>query len=194
MGAAPSTNPTRGKLSHNPSISQAKDRKSLEELVHFLQPIYFINAPLNPEEKKALTASWRSIIFNNPREFERVKEVHLDAGICNSFPEYFAKRFFSRFVEVHPVSGPMFSKTSEKQGRLFMNMITLIVNAEEEGNDNKMTGALSALVKSHCPMGIRAVECMLLSTAFSFQSDFYFLHRFCIWRSLVLGPQTCIGS
>ena len=166
MGAAPSTTKENGnsKSSVTQSVVDSEGNGAnitdpIDYYVKFMYPIYFINDPLTETEKTALTNSWRLIIFNNPQEFERVRELHPDSAICNSLPEYFARRFFNRFVEVHPVSGPMFSKTSEKQGRLFINMITFIVNAEEEDNNKKISGILTALVKSHCAMGIRAVEC-----------------------------------
>lgn len=136
-----------------------KDCQEVEKVVQFLYPLYYINAPLSEVEKEILSSTWKLIINNNSKEFERMKKLDPKAAYANSLTEYFASRFYSRFVEVHPISAPMFSKNSSKQGRLFMNMITLVVTAEIDGDDEKMIGSLTALVKCHNPMGVRSVEC-----------------------------------
>lgn len=154
MGGASSTFQT-GITS--PTSSQ-KD-PTFEQVVRFIEPIYFLLEPLTKEEKEKLVSNWKIIINNNSTEFERIKEIDPNAASFSSLTEYFASRFYSRFIEVHPISKSMFSKNSSKQGRLFMNLITLIVGAEEEGTDESIKRILGALVKSHNPMGVRSVEC-----------------------------------
>lgn len=144
------------------TLPKQSNEDSLDNIVKFLYPVYYIHADLTPEESIKLTASWKMIINNDSKAFERAKSQDPKCSEYGSLTEYFAIRFFSRFVEVNPISAPMFSKSSEKQGRLFMNMITLIINATAEGDFGKISRSLTAITKSHNPMGIRAVECKFL--------------------------------
>jgi hemoglobin-like flavoprotein len=73
--------------------------------------------------------------------------------------EYWANRFIKRLVEIHPTCQSMFSKTSAKQGRLLMNMISLLIEEVEEESQEKFKKTLQTLAHCHNRVGVRAAEC-----------------------------------
>lgn len=158
MGGASSTSVPSSTIVAN---SSGLGPEALQQIVTFMLPIYHLKGELPINEKDKIVLSWKMIINNQLPEFNRLKKENLTN--CTGAVEFFADKFYSRFVEIHPSSQSMFTKGSVKQGKLFMTMITLIVKTIEDDEHEKFTRMLGSLAKSHNPMGIRAAECKQIS-------------------------------
>eukprot|EP01033_Poteriospumella_lacustris_P011176 gene11176-biopygen5024 len=121
-----------------------------------LMPIYFIEDPITEVEKDKAVRSWRMIASGQAAEYYRLKKVDPVNTPCATPMEFFGNRFIQRFLEVHPIAAPMFSKSSMKQGTLFFRMVAFTIAALDD--DSKFDSQFVTLAKSHNRMGIRAVE------------------------------------
>ena len=139
--------------------SSVQDHKSVDEIVRFILPIYHVKVPLLPYEREKLVKSWKLLTNNHATEFYRMKKEDPVNTPCSTPMEYFANRFYRRLVEIHPTCQPMFSKSSAKQGRLLMNMFSLIVGEVEEDSQEKFKKTLQTLATCHNRVGVRAAEC-----------------------------------
>lgn len=133
-----------------------QQKLTFNQLLEFVMPIYFTKLTLLPHCKAKLIHSWKLITTNKAEGFYKCKREDPDFTPCNSPMEFFANRITLRLIEVHPVCHSMFTKTTYKQGTLFMNMISFLVN---EMDTPKFQSQLEMLANSHTKLGVRAAEC-----------------------------------
>lgn len=78
-------------------------------------------SPLTPQDKETISKSWKLISSGQSMLFLKIKAENPDIEAKSSM-EFFGDLFSKRFIEVHPTSRPMFSKSTMKQGTLFFRM------------------------------------------------------------------------
>lgn len=136
---------------------QKKNNIDEAEMIKLLMPVYYTTAPLLPHEKEQAIKAWKMISSGLAPEFFRRKKYDPVNTPCTSPPEFFGKQLVKRFVNVHPISQPMFSNTTTKQGTLFFRMIAFVITALED--EEKFDNHFVMLAKGHNRLGVRAVEC-----------------------------------
>ncbi len=121
-----------------------------------LLPIYYIDEVLNDVEKEKAIKSWKLIAGGRAEEFLRLKKLNPDMPEATSV-DYFGNVFCERFMEVHPMSKSMFTKSAKKQGSLFFRMISFTISSLDDGD--KFEKTFLTMANSHNRIGVRAVEC-----------------------------------
>ncbi len=124
-----------------------------------LLPIYYTDALLEDHEKDKAIKSWKQIASGRTDEFLRLKKLHPDMPETTSV-DYFGNVFSERFVEVHPLSKPMFTKSPKRQASVFFRMIAFTVASLDDGE--KFEKTFLTMANAHNRIGVRAVECKLL--------------------------------
>lgn len=130
--------------------------QDVQLISRLLLPIYYTEDTLTDEERVKVVKSWKQIAGGRSEEFLRVKKLHPDMEE-NTSVDYFGNIFCQRFMEVHPMSKPMFTKSAKKQGSLFFRMISFTISSLEDGE--KFDKTFLAMANSHNRIGVRAVEC-----------------------------------
>lgn len=156
MGNAPMV-PSNNELTMKSARTTRSTMIDAEQIIDYVMPIYYTKLPLLPHCKEKLIAGWKKISANKAEGFYKLKAEHPEQVPCPNPMEFFANRLVIRLCEVHPVCASMFKKSSLKQGTLFLNMFSALIN--ELDNPEAFRGHLKMLAFSHVKMGIRATEC-----------------------------------
>lgn len=151
-----------GNASIVPSSAEASSKSNgtvlvgLDQVIEYVLPIYYTKLPLLPHCKEKLIAGWKKISANTAQGFYKLKREHPEQVPCTNPMEFFANRLVMRLCEVHPVCQSMFKKSSLKQGLLFLNMFSMLIQVLD--NAELFNKHLKMLALTHLKMGIRATE------------------------------------
>eukprot|EP01031_Cornospumella_fuschlensis_P026019 gene26019-31421_t len=130
-------------------------RKTEEEIVRFVMPLFYTKAPITPEEKAAAEKAWKMIINNHCSYFFELKAQHPEIE-HKTVTEYFYDVFYNRFFDVNPSCRGLFQKSISKQGSFLIRMISLLLQEVDEAE--KLQKTLSNLTHLHNKIGVKAVE------------------------------------
>jgi len=130
---------------------------NVDQVIDYVLPIYYTKLPLLPHCKERLVNGWKKISANKAEGFYKLKREHPEQVPCPNPMEFFANRLVIRLCEVHPVCNSMFKKSSLKQGILFLNMFSALIQTLDQ--PEVFNAQLKMLALSHIKMGIRATEC-----------------------------------
>mmetsp|Transcript_16998 Transcript_16998/g.18428 ORF Transcript_16998/g.18428 Transcript_16998/m.18428 type:complete len:164 (-) Transcript_16998:57-548(-) len=130
---------------------------NVDQVIDYVLPIYYTKLPLLPHCKERLVNGWKKISANKAEGFYKLKREHPEQVPCTNPMEFFANRLVMRLCEVHPVCQSMFKKSSLKQGTLFLNMFSMLIQVLD--NAELFNKHLKMLALTHLKMGIRATEC-----------------------------------
>lgn len=151
MGGAPSTNAAE-------IAAAAMQKRTQEEVIAFVMPIYYSKAPLLPHEKEQAIKAWRYISAGQSPEFFRLKKEDPNNVPCKSPMEFFGNQFYRRLLEVHPTCRGLFTKSTMKQGQLLLRMISFAVSELDE-DESKFIKTFQNLATCHNKIGVKACEC-----------------------------------
>lgn len=167
-------------------IDENKKISSIDEIVEYILPIYYVKSPLRPHEKEKIKSSWNIIVTNRAQEFYRLKKDDPEHTPCHNPMEFFANRFYRRLIEVHPTCQVMFNKSTFKQGQLLMNMISLIVSALDTKDQVKFEGIIKSLAEGHNRIGVRSVDCK--------KAKLFFLSDYCSHPNCLFPTDSIFGE
>ena len=139
-----------------PGTSIKKLKKSEEEMVRFMLPVYYVDEEITKEEIKAASDTWDSILNDKAPEYLRRKaeEENFPYNCCVTF---FYDSYYTRLFDIHPTCRPLFKSGMKAQGRFLVKMISFSLS--EFDNPEKFEKALIKLTEVHYHRGVRAVEC-----------------------------------
>ena len=183
-----------GNASVVPSAAEASSKSNgkvmvcLDQVIDYVLPIYYTKLPLLPHCKEKLIAGWKKISANTAQGFYKLKREHPEQVPCPNPMEFFANRLVMRLCEVHPVCQSMFKKSSLKQGTLFLNMFSMLIQVLD--NAELFNKHLKMLALTHLKMGIRATECKKMNHLFCFFFLILFPCSWYFWRSIVLDSSS----
>lgn len=159
MGGSASTNASEIAI-------QAMKKRTEEEVIAFVMPIYYSKVPLLPEEKDKAIKAWKYISTGQSPEFFRLKKEDPNNVPCKSPMEFFGNQFYRRLLEVHPTCRGLFTKSTMKQGQLLLRMISFALSELDENDDAKFLKTFQNLASCHNKIGVKAVECEYLCIVF----------------------------
>lgn len=139
---------------------------NIDFMVSLVMPLYYTKADLSAEEKEAAMNVWKLIINNRSDHFFAMKEkMQREGETCpyNLCSDYFSEMFYVRLFDTHPSCKGLFANSKMKMRMNFMGIITLLLNAMDE-DKNKFVKTLQGMAKVHNIIGVKAVECKLLTS------------------------------
>jgi hypothetical protein len=135
------------------------DKKTIEEIVHFIRPIYYNAQTILPYEVERVAASWKIMVNDKAEEYWRLKREFPENVPCKTSIDFFGNRFFKRLIEIHPSCKPLFTKSTMAMGQIICAMFTTLVTAIHNGEHEKWMKTIEELVERHNQIGVHAVEC-----------------------------------
>lgn len=155
---------TSGKGSQGSQNFGSHKETSIESLIEFLLPIYYVKRSMTLKEMGLVQSTWKMVVNNQAEEFYRLKREDPTNTPCATPMDYFANRFYRRLIEIHPTCYALFTKSTLKQGTLLRNMITMIVTGLEKDDEEpeKLKKIFTRLAEGHNRLGVRSVECKTL--------------------------------
>ena len=133
-----------------------------------VMPIYYTKALLEPEEKVAATACWKSIVGNRSAHFQNLKKEskpeEFPYAICS---DYYSELFYERLFHVHPGCKGLFTNSKMKMRVNFMSIISLLLDALDD-DTGKFVKTLENLARVHNRIGVKAVECKCFICYYSY--------------------------
>ena len=152
MGGAPSTNASEIAI-------QALQKRTEEEVITFVMPIYYSKVALLPHEKEQAKNAWKYISTGQSPEFFRLKKEDPNNVPCKTPMEFFGNQFYRRLLEVHPTCRGLFTKSTMKQGQMLLRMISFALGELDEEDDAKFLKTFQNLAHCHNKIGVKACEC-----------------------------------
>lgn len=131
-------------------------KKSEEEIVKLMFPVFFDDKALTVEEQACVERTWGLILTDTaPIYLARTK----NPGFAHSSSiTYFYELFYNRLFDVHPGARDLF-KDIQSQGKFLVKMISLALS--EKVDPQKYHTTLTRLAEIHNERGVKAVECKL---------------------------------
>lgn len=129
-------------------------KKSEENIVALMMPVYYSTEQLTDTEFEAAKACWASIVTNTAPAFLALRR---DASFGHSTCiTYFYHNFYTRLFDIHPMSKELFRDVN-MQGKFLVKMLSLSLS--ERSDPEKYENTLIKLAEIHNERGIKAVEC-----------------------------------
>lgn len=138
-----------------PSTVQHKLKKSEEEIVRLMMPVYYNDTVIDAKENKMALDSWNLILDDQSPVFrERRGNSDFPYHTCVTF---FYDTFYTRFFDIHPTSRHMFKNGMRAQGKFLVKMISLSLS--ELDDPVQFDKNLVKLTEIHYERGVKSVEC-----------------------------------
>jgi len=128
-------------------------KKSEEEVVKLMFPVYYCDDMLTTEENILVERAWNLILTDGALGY-RLKAERPDFAHTTSIA-YFYELFYNRLFDVHPGARDLF-KDIQSQGKFLVKMISL--GLSEKVDQKKYTDTLTKLAEIHNERGVKAVE------------------------------------
>ena len=147
-----------------------KMKKSEEEIVRLLMPVYYTCLIPNADDIRVAGDAWNLILTDSSHTFieqkrtdelKDLEEVEIDGSgakviLAPSCIMWFYDIFYKRLFDVHPSCKHMFAGGIKQQGKFLVRMLSLALS--ELADPSKFDATLVMLAKQHCDRGIKAVE------------------------------------
>lgn len=139
----------------SPAKVQHKLRRSEEEVVRLMMPVFYNGEPITPEERKVAAESWNLILDDKSPVFvDRKGKPDFPYQTCVT---YFYDTFYSRLFDIHPTCRHMFKNGLRSQGKFLVKMISLSLS--ELDDPQQYDRNLIKLAENHYDRGVKSVEC-----------------------------------
>eukprot|EP01040_Poterioochromonas_malhamensis_P008009 gene8009-8657_t len=125
-------------------------KKSEEEVVKLMFPVYYCDDMLTTEEDILVERAWNLVLTDGAFSYRlKAQRSH------SSCIAYFYELFYNRLFDVHPGARDLF-KDIQSQGKFLVKMISL--GLSEKVDQKKYTDTLTKLAEIHNERGVKAVE------------------------------------
>jgi len=131
-----------------------KLKKSEEDIVKLMLPVYFIPIPIELSERSLASETWQMILDDKSPEFlEKRGTPGFSYSSCVTF---FYDTFYTRLFDIHPMARYLFKSGMRSQGKFLVQMISLSLS--ELADPAKFDKTLTKLAEVHYERGVKAVE------------------------------------
>lgn len=144
-----------GGAASTPAKVQHKLKKSEEEVIRLMMPVYYNSTSIDAAERKLAQDSWNLILDDKSPLFkERKGKPDFPYQSCVTF---FYDTFYTRLFDIHPTCRHMFKNGMRSQGKFLVKMISLALS--ELDDPEKFDRNLVKLAEIHYERGVKSVEC-----------------------------------
>lgn len=137
-----------------PKKVQHKLKKSEEEVIRLMLPVFYNSTPIDAKERKMAMDSWNLILDDQSPIFrERKGKPDFPYQSCVTF---FYDSFYTRLFDIHPTCRHMFKSGMRAQGKFLVKMISLALS--ELDDPEQFDKNLVKLAEIHYERGVKSVE------------------------------------
>jgi hypothetical protein len=152
-----------GSVSTNvPEISEKVSAKTTDieaEIMRFVVPIYYTDAPITSKEMEEATKVWKLITNSKSEVFLKLKRETAGFEYENCV-EYFFHLLYTRLFDIHPHCRGLFHRPINKQGSFMLRFISMCLTDWED--EDKWNKTFLQFANIHNKMGVKSVECKIL--------------------------------